>query len=99
MNESNKGYFPDSIYTTYTVAPFWVKHNARVDGQVSCEVHNNSSNSDPILHQVSLFINRKLNNDFLGKWMIIGEWRDIPESESTPKVITSFDVFLAIGIV
>ena len=98
MNESNNVYFPDSIYTTYTVAPFWVEHNARVDGQVSYEVHN-SSNSNPILHQVSLFINRKLNNDFLGSWMIIGEWRDIPESESTSKVITSLDVFLAIGIV
>ena len=77
--------FPKSQDYTYMVAPFWTKQDARIEGEVSFEVHN-ASTSDKLLRQVSSYINNNMQNSFSGTWMVVAEWNGVPKNETTRKV-------------
>ncbi len=75
--------FPGTSTSNYLVAPFWARHDISTIGEVSYEVHNNSTG---LLSIVSNFIRQEENNAFVGTWMVVAEWRDIPQFGSTAPV-------------
>ena len=64
------------------VAPFIGANNAS-DGQVSYEIHNESTSSD-ILSFVSSIINEHQNISFRGTWLIVATWENVTENGGDP---------------
>ena len=48
-------------------------------GTVSYEVHN-LTNGTSLMSTVNTYINSKLSNEFRGTWMLVVEWKDIPQN-------------------
>ena len=81
--------FPEP-HTTYLVAPYWADiniDNALELGQISYEVHTADSDST-LLSQVSFFISEQWEDseEFIGRWMLVAEWNDVPPFGSTTEV-------------
>ena len=70
----------DSSNSDYIVAPFEADTNiASGRGQVSYEVHTNST-SPAQLSRVNSFIRQQKQSSFAGTWMLVAEWKDVPQS-------------------
>lgn len=78
----------------YIVAPFEADTNiAAGQGQVSYEVHNDST-SPNLLSRVNSFIHQQKQNSFAGTWMLVVEWRDVPQSgQANSMVCYSWETF------
>ena len=68
-------------YSVYLVAPFW----ADVDiyegvGNISYQVYSTGS---PLLDTVSTIISDEENITFIGHWMLVAEWNNVPEFGSS----------------
>jgi hypothetical protein len=65
---------------TQIVAPFLADHNARRTGaMVRYRVHDSTSSE---VRRVSSFIrNRGFSGRFIGNWMLVAEWRNVPMHE------------------
>ena len=48
-------------------------------GTVSYEVHN-ETNGTSLMSTVNTYINAKMSNEFRGTWMLVVEWKDIPQN-------------------
>jgi hypothetical protein len=69
--------FPAASYYDTLVAPFWADADiSGVNGQVFYSVHNNS---DVALNWVSTFISQQQEIMFLGSWMLVAQWKDVPQ--------------------
>lgn len=67
--------FPDSRFN-FIVAPFWSDIDISTGvGNVSYEVHTSSD----VLNWVSTFVSQHQQTNFTGEWMIVAEWRDVPQ--------------------
>ena len=66
----------------YIVAPFWANSDTRISGEILYEVHADTSRSES-LNAVSQFIRHDHNNRFAGTWMLVTEWREVPEYPAT----------------
>ena len=58
------------------VAPFWADHDPQPSGQVSYEIYDNNSE---VLSVVNRFIRQQAGIEFVGTWMLLGNWDSIPE--------------------
>ena len=70
------------------MAPFWVDINIANDdgvGTVGYEVHDQNG---LFLSQVSDFISRQQRTNFSGQWMVVAEWRDVPEFRGSTSVVS-----------
>ena len=68
--------------TDYIVAPFWDDANVARGGSIFYEIHSCTSfnaRSLELLQQVSSFISDVEGVSFLGSWMLVGMWEDVPE--------------------
>ena len=64
---------------------FHADHDPRSSGTVRYRVFTMAS--DPVL-RVSQFIrNRNISESFMGTWMLLVEWRDVPEFLGDPAVV------------
>lgn len=71
----------------YIVAPFEADANiASGRGEVSYEVHSDSTSPDQ-LSRVNNFIRQEKQNSFAGTWMLVVEWRDVPQSGQVNSVV------------
>ena len=66
--------FPGSL--KHIVAPFWADNDIRAEGEVSYEVHTSGS---PLLSQVNTFIDAYNSVVFTGTWMVVAEWKEVPQ--------------------
>ena len=68
------GFFP--VGPQYLVAPFWadVDISGKV-GDVSYQVYSTGS---PLLDTVNTIISGEENINFIGHWMLVAEWDDVP---------------------
>ena len=84
------GYFTFDGYTGFSpflfdansdqslVAPFFTDINiARGIGQISYEVHNNST-SESLLSSVDSVINNNMQTNFHGEWLLVAKWDNVP---------------------
>ena len=59
------------------IASFWLKGDIAVGrGNVSYEVHNTSTS---LLRQVSDYVSRNQSVPFVGSWMMVAFWSEVPE--------------------
>jgi len=69
---------PSEILTpSFLVTPFWSDNDiSKGFGQVSYEVHSFQSDA---MAWVSTFISQQQQVDFTGSWMLIAEWKNVPQ--------------------
>lgn len=70
--------FSESSTISNIVAPFWSNIDTRTTGEIFYEVHTDKSNPD-LLHIVSQFIRTERGVIFSGRWMLVVEWKDVPQ--------------------
>lgn len=71
----------------YIVAPYEADTNIRSgQGNVSYEVHDVSS-SPALLSRVNRFIRQQERNSFAGTWMLLVEWRNVPQSGQASSIV------------
>lgn len=85
--DSSPSLFPSEL--SFAVAPFW----ADVDisngvGEIRYEVHNASS--DPVIAEVSAFVSQQQQTVFQGEWLLVAEWRDVPEFGENTSLVSGF---------
>ena len=56
------------------VAPYWVNSDVRDSGKISYEVHTNTG----LISVVNNFIQQQEDEDFVGTWMLVATFNDIP---------------------
>ena len=64
------------------VAPFWDDIDVSEGGSIFYEMHSCTSfnaRSLELLQRVSYFISEVQGVSFLGSWMLVGMWEDVPE--------------------
>lgn len=72
--------FPGDPPWQYTVAPFATDTSfINGDGEVSYEIHTLSSDSG-FLSEVNKFLHQRGRNQFSGTWMLVANWKNIPEN-------------------
>ena len=82
INRTAFGQFPTSfgslpISTPSFIASFWLMGDITVRrGNVSYEVHNTSTS---LLRQVSDYVSRNQSVPFVGSWMMVAFWSEVPE--------------------
>lgn len=76
--------------TEYIVAPFEANTNiSNGQGSVSYEVHNVTSGPRQ-LSRVSSFIRQQKQNAFSGTWMLVVEWKDVPQSGGPSGMVSAW---------
>ena len=69
------------------VAPFLADHDPRKTGSVRYRVYD--SNSMDEINTVSSFIrNSGSSENFMGNWMLVAEWRNVPMSGGDNRVVS-----------
>ena len=70
--------FPGTSFYNYLVAPFWTDTDITEGvGEVSYLVYDKSQSES--LSWVSTYISQQQQISFTGTWMLVAEWRDVPE--------------------
>ena len=73
--------FPGASSSSYLVAPFWSDNDiSNGVGQVSYEIHPYRTEA---VIWTSKFITEQRQTDFSGSWMLVAEWKNVPEFGST----------------
>ena len=72
------------------MAPFWADNDLRPSGKVSYEVHNISTG---YMSSVSRYIRQQSGLSFEGSWMLVAEWRDVPEYQSDVDKVCAIQLF------
>ena len=69
----------DKFFLTPLVAPYLIDidHSFGV-GNISYEVHTVTT-SKPLLSKVNSLIDEHMGSQFSGKWMLVAEWKNVPE--------------------
>ncbi len=79
--------FPGSRFQNYLVAPFWSDNDiTRGVSEVSYQVYNNSQSES--LFWVSTYISQQEHINFSGTWMLIAEWKNVPEYRREIKTVS-----------
>lgn len=76
---SNIPVFPESTAYSYLVAPYWLNFNTH-HGTVSYEVHSGVSG---LISVVNNFIQQQDDKDFVGTWMLVATFEDVPQQDDT----------------
>ena len=71
--------FPESNFYNSLVAPYWVDHDIRLSGRISYEVHTTFT---ALMSYVNEFIQHRGHEDFIGRWMMIAEFKEAPQYDS-----------------
>ena len=73
----------------YLVAPFWVDIDTRRDvGNISYQVYSNESS---LLDTVNTIISDEENINFIGHWMLVAEWNDVPRHPYHASQVSSWN--------
>ena len=71
----------------YIIAPYLADTNIGSGrGNVSYEVHTLSTSPD-LLSRVNSFIRQQKRNKFAGTWMLVAEWRNVPQSGQADSMV------------
>ncbi len=62
----------------FLVAPFWSDIDTTSSGTIQYEKHTEGA----VLSRVSEFLSRRLQVAFTGAWMLVAEWKMVPEFDT-----------------
>ena len=69
----------DNFFAVPLVAPYLTDlDNSYEVGDISYEVHT-ATTSKSLLSQVNSLIDEHVETQFSGEWMLVAEWKDVPE--------------------
>ena len=69
----------------FIVAPFWSDIDISTGvGSVSYEVHTASD----VLDWVSNVVSQHQQTNFIGRWMILAEWRNVPQHAASTETVS-----------
>ena len=92
MEESFTDSFPSFFPFTslYLVAPFWADVDiSQKVGNISYQVYSTGS---PLLDTVNTIISDEENINFLGHWMLVAEWDDVPPYSYDTSQVSSLGI-------
>ena len=70
--------FPGTSFYNYLVSPFWSDNDITNNvGEVSYQIYNESQSE--ALTFISTYINQQQQVQFTGTWMLVAEWKNVPE--------------------
>ena len=72
--------FPESVFYNHLVAPYWVNSDIRQSGRISYEVHSTLTG---LVSAVNNFIQQEDDEDFIGTWMMVATFNEVPLQDST----------------
>ena len=80
----------------FLVAPFWADIDVSNGvGDIRYEVHTTSSASS-FLTDVSDFISNETRSQFTGHWMLLAEWRDVPQYRAPLNLVRTAWIYICI---
>ena len=80
----NNQLFP--VDSLYLVAPFWADIDISVGvGDISYQVYSIGS---PPLDTVNTIISDEENINFIGHWMLVAEWDEVPAYRGSPDQVS-----------
>lgn len=81
-------FFPGTnFYSHDLVAPFWTDNDITEGvGEVSYQVYENSQSES--LSWVSTYISQQQQINFIGTWMLIAEWKDVPKHQGELTIVS-----------
>ena len=84
----------DEYFFTPLVAPYLIDidHSFGV-GNISYEVHTVTT-SKPLLSKVNSLINEHMGTQFNGEWMLVAEWKNVPQYSIPDIVSFIFNTFM-----
>lgn len=90
--------FSDSSPNSYLVAPFGAQNDIshRV-GHVAYEVHD-SENSEVLLSLVNVYISGHHQVQFNGSWMLLAEWKNVPQLHGSITIVSYKNDYATIGM-
>ena len=89
VNDYTPSLFPEEH--EYFIAPYWADVDISNAGRISYEVHTtrNGGTSSVLLSQVNGFISEREDNLFVGDWMLVVEWNQVPQVLGSISVVRS----------
>ena len=82
---NNPVLFPESVFYTHLVAPYWVDSDIRQSGRISYEVHSTTTG---LMSVVNNFIHQQ-DEDFVGTWMLAATFSEVPLQDSTSNEVNT----------
>ena len=64
----------------YLIAPYWMNFDTRQSGVISYEVHTRFT---ALMSSVNNYIQQQDDGDFVGTWMMVGNFKEAPLDGST----------------
>ena len=83
MSINSIAVFPESAFYNHLVAPYWVNFNIHQSGHVSYEIHNTTTD---LMSLVNNFVQQQEDEDFVGTWMMVATYSDVPLQYALNKV-------------
>ena len=78
--------FPESVLYNHLVAPYWVNSDIRQSGRIYYEVHSTLTG---LVSTVNNFIQQEDDEDFIGTWMMVATFNEVPLQDSTLNKVCS----------
>ncbi len=75
--------FPESMFYNYLVAPYWVNFDIRQFGSISYEIHRTITDKMSVVNN---FIQQQEDEEFVGTWMMVAFFNEVPQLDSTNEV-------------
>lgn len=79
--------FPESVFYNHLIAPYWVNSDIRLSGRISYEVHTSMTG---LMSQVNNFIQQEDDEEFVGTWMMVATFSEVPQLDSTSNEVGNF---------
>ena len=76
--------FPESVFFHNLVAAYWVNSDIRQSGRISYEVHSSATG---LMSVVNNFIQLQEDEDFVGTWMMVATFIEVPLLESSSNLV------------
>ena len=79
--------FPSGVSFAFLLAPFWSDIDLTTNGSIRYQIHDQLNSA--LLLQVNDFISNYTDSSFTGTWMLVVEWTEVVEHETSNPVIIS----------
>ena len=88
----------DTFIDSPLVAPYWTDSDVTVGvGSIDYEIHT-SETSQLILSSVDSIINKHMQTEFHGEWILLAEWDNVPEHGGIINIVSRCSVMIGMGM-
>lgn len=76
--------FPSGLHFAFLLAPFWSDIDPSIYGLIRYQIYDQLNSA--LLLQVNDFISNYTDISFTGTWMLVAEWAEVVEYDTTTPV-------------